>query len=33
MEIVQMKTQDSSWYSIVDGIVYPQFVTDFFNFN
>ncbi len=22
-----MKTQDSSWYCIVDGIVYPQFVT------
>jgi len=33
MEIVQMKTQDSSWYCIVDGIVYPQFVTDFFNLN
>lgn len=28
MEIVQMKTQDSSWYSIVDGIVYHQFVTE-----
>ena len=28
MGIVQMKTQDSSWYSIVDGIVYPQFVTE-----
>ncbi|NET40545.1 sulfotransferase domain-containing protein [Okeania sp. SIO2B3] len=23
-----MKTQDSSWYCMVDGIVYPQFVTE-----
>ena len=23
-----MKTQDSSWYCIVDGIVYPKFVTE-----
>ena len=24
----QMKTKDSSWYCMVDGIVYPQFVTE-----
>lgn len=23
-----MKTQNYSWYSIIDGIVYPQFVTE-----